>query len=66
MVWSPAEPAKTSRASQRGNAGDLAAPHRQDAATSPLARALVATVAHDAAWPTRLADLLTPDRTILA
>jgi hypothetical protein len=46
--------------------GDLAAPHRQDAATSPLARALVATVAHDAAWPTRLADLLTPDRTILA
>jgi len=45
---------------------DLAAPDRQDAATSPLARALVATVAHDAAWPTRLADLLTPDRTILA
>jgi len=46
--------------------GDPAAPRRQDAATSPLPRALVATVAHDAAWPTRLADLLTPDRTILA
>jgi hypothetical protein len=46
--------------------GDLAAPHRRDAATSPLARALVATVAHDSAWQTRLTDLLTPDRTILA
>jgi hypothetical protein len=46
--------------------GDLAVPHRQDAATSPLARALVATVAHEPAWPTRLADLLTPDRIKLA
>jgi hypothetical protein len=46
--------------------GDLAAPHRRDATTSPLARALVATVAHDPAWQTRLADLLAPDRTMLA
>lgn len=46
--------------------GDLAAPHRRDAAASPLARALVAAVAHDPAWPARLADLLTPDRTVLA
>jgi hypothetical protein len=46
--------------------GDLAAPHRRDAVTSPLARVLVATVAHDPAWQTRLADLLTPDRTIIA
>jgi hypothetical protein len=46
--------------------GDLAAPHRGDAATSPLVRALIATVAHDPAWQTRLAGLLTPDRTILA
>ena len=38
--------------------GDLAAPHRQDAATSPLTRALLAKVPHDPAWPARLADLL--------
>jgi hypothetical protein len=38
--------------------GDLAAPHRQDAETSPLTRALVATVPHDPAWPAQLADLL--------
>ena len=38
--------------------GDLAAPHRQDAATSPLARALVAAVDHDANWQPRLAGLL--------
>jgi hypothetical protein len=38
--------------------GDLEAAHRQDAAASPLARALVTTIPHDSAWPTRLADLL--------
>ncbi len=38
--------------------GDLAAAHRQDAATSPLARALVAEVSHDANWPSQLAALL--------
>ena len=38
--------------------GDLAAPHRQDAATSPLARALVAAVGHDASWQHQLAALL--------
>ena len=38
--------------------GDLTAPHRQDAATSPLTRALVATIPHDPAWPAQLADLL--------
>jgi hypothetical protein len=38
--------------------GDLAAPHRQDAATSPLARALVAAVGHDANWQHQLAGLL--------
>jgi hypothetical protein len=38
--------------------GDLAAPHRQDAATSPLARALVASVDHDANWQQQLASLL--------
>ena len=38
--------------------GDLTASHRQDALTSPLTHALVATVPHDPAWPTRLADLL--------
>jgi hypothetical protein len=38
--------------------GDLAAPHRQDAATSPLARALVAEVSHDASWHQRLEGLL--------
>jgi hypothetical protein len=44
-------------------AGDLAAAHRPDAAASPLARALIATVSHgDVDWPARLADLLAPDR----
>ncbi len=38
--------------------GDLAAPHRQDAATSPLVRALVAEVSHDANWPQQLAAML--------
>jgi len=38
--------------------GDLAAAHRQDAATSPLARALVAEVSHDADWQQQLAMLL--------
>jgi hypothetical protein len=38
--------------------GDLAAAHRQDAATSPLARALVAEVSHDADWQAQLAALL--------
>jgi hypothetical protein len=38
--------------------GDLAAAHRQDAATSPLARALVAEVSHDANWQAQLAALL--------
>jgi hypothetical protein len=38
--------------------GDLTAPHRQDAATSPLTRALVTTIPHDPAWPAQLADLL--------
>jgi len=39
-------------------AGDLTAAQRQDAVTSPLARALVATVARDPAWSARLMDLL--------
>lgn len=39
-------------------AGDLTAAHRQDAATSPLSRALVATLARDPAWSARLMDLL--------
>jgi hypothetical protein len=38
--------------------GDLAAPHRRDAATSPLGRALVAEVDHDANWQPRLTGLL--------
>jgi hypothetical protein len=38
--------------------GDLAAPHRQDAVTSPLARALVAAVDHDANWQQQLTALL--------
>jgi hypothetical protein len=38
--------------------GDLAAAHRQDAATSPLARALFAEVSHDANWQAQLATLL--------
>jgi hypothetical protein len=39
-------------------AGDLTSPHRRDAESSPLARALVATVPHDASWPARLAELM--------
>jgi hypothetical protein len=46
--------------------GELTAAPRQDTATSPLAGALVAAVAHDQAWPSRLAELLVPDRTVLA
>ena len=38
--------------------GDLTAAQRQDAATSPLTRALVATVARDPAWSASLMDLL--------
>jgi hypothetical protein len=38
--------------------GDLTAARRQDAATSPLTRALVATVARDPGWSARLMDLL--------
>jgi hypothetical protein len=38
--------------------GDLTAPYRRDAATSPLTRALVTTIPHDPAWPAQLADLL--------
>ena len=38
--------------------GDLTAAQRQDAATSPLTRALVATVARDPAWSARLTGLL--------
>jgi hypothetical protein len=38
--------------------GDLAAPRRRDAASSPLAGALIAEVGHDAAWPGQLAGLL--------
>ncbi len=47
-------------------AGDLTAVRRQDSGTSPLARALVTTVPRDHAWPARLAELLGPERTILA
>jgi hypothetical protein len=39
-------------------AGDLSAPHRRDATTSPLARALVTTVAHDRSWAQQVAALL--------
>ena len=40
-------------------AGDLTAPGRQDAASSPLSSALVAAVARDdPGWPARLRDLL--------
>jgi hypothetical protein len=39
-------------------AGALTAPHRQDAAASPLARALIAEVAHDDAWSEQIAGLL--------
>lgn len=38
--------------------GDLTAAHRQDAAASPLVRALMAIVAHDDSWATQLAALL--------
>jgi hypothetical protein len=38
--------------------GDLTAPHRRDAATSPLTRGLVTTIPHDPAWPAQLAGLL--------
>lgn len=38
--------------------GDLAAAHRQDAAASPLVRALMGTVPHDDAWASELAALL--------
>jgi hypothetical protein len=38
--------------------GDLTAAHRQDAAASPLVRALMATVAHDDTWASQLATLL--------
>jgi hypothetical protein len=44
---------------QAAAAGDLTAAHRQDAAVTPLASALVATVPHDPAWAGRLAGLLT-------
>jgi hypothetical protein len=40
------------------SAGALTAPHRQDAAASPLARALIAEVGHDTTWPEHLAGLL--------
>ncbi len=39
-------------------AGQLTGAPRQDAAASPLARALVAEVPHDDAWPGQLARLL--------
>jgi hypothetical protein len=39
-------------------AGDLTAAHRQDAAATPLASALVATVPHDSTWAGRLTSLL--------
>lgn len=39
-------------------AGDLGAARRQDASASPLARALIAEISHDAAWPERLDGLL--------
>jgi hypothetical protein len=39
--------------------GGLAGPHRADAASSPLTRALLATVQHDPTWPTSLAGVLT-------
>ena len=38
--------------------GDLTAPHRRDAATSPLTQALVAAIPHDPTWPAQLAGLL--------
>ena len=39
--------------------GDLAAPHRQDAATSPLTGSLVATIKHDGTWAQQVAAQLT-------
>ncbi len=39
-------------------AGDLTAAHRQDAAATPLASALVATIPHDPSWAGRLTSLL--------
>jgi hypothetical protein len=45
--------------------GDLKASRRQDTA-SPLVGALATTVARDHAWPSRLADLLMPGRTMPA
>jgi hypothetical protein len=38
--------------------GDPSSPHRRDAESSPLARALLTTVPHDASWPARLAELM--------
>jgi hypothetical protein len=38
--------------------GDLTTAHRQDAAASPLVRALMGTVAHDETWASQLAALL--------
>jgi hypothetical protein len=38
--------------------GALTAAHRQDAAASPLTRALMAAIAHDDTWPAQLASLL--------
>ena len=38
--------------------GDLAAAHRQDAGSSPLAQALLATIPHDPGWPGQLSGLL--------
>lgn len=39
--------------------GDLAAAHRQDAGSSPLATALLATIPHDPGWLAQLTSLLT-------
>jgi hypothetical protein len=39
-------------------AGDLASPRRGDAESSPLARALITTIPHDASWPARMAELM--------
>ena len=39
--------------------GDLAAAHRQDAGSSPLATALLATIPHDPGWLAQLTGLLT-------
>jgi hypothetical protein len=42
---------------QAAASGDLTARYRHDAATSPLSRALAATISHDPSWPARLTDL---------